>query len=90
MPDHLHLFVRGTAQTADLSEFTKRSKQLSGYHGKRVAKHRVWQSGYFERTLKDDEDGTAVVTYILDNPVRAGLVSSASEYPFARRLTPSA
>ena len=41
----------------------------------------MWQAGYFERVLRDDEPELPVARYIIENPVRAGLVTSAGSYP---------
>lgn len=82
MPDHAHLVVEGSTESASLSAFAQRAKQLSGYHGKRLADGRVWQSGYHERVLRADQDTPSVVAYVLANPVRAGLVENPADYPF--------
>jgi len=49
----------------------------------------LWQRSYFEHVLRDDEDPFQVARYILDNPVRAGLVQSPENYPFLGSLTMS-
>jgi hypothetical protein len=43
---------------------------------------RLWQAGYFDRVLREDDSTFAVARYIVQNPVRAGLVRSPVEYPF--------
>ena len=42
----------------------------------------LWQDGYYERVLRRDEDIKEVARYIFENPVRAGLVQSPTEYPY--------
>ena len=44
---------------------------------------RLWQDGYFDRLLRREEATCEVVGYIIGNPVRAGLCSDASRYPFS-------
>jgi putative transposase len=83
MPDHLHMVVHGAAESAVLPRYVKRAKQLSGYYGKRLLGRPIWQSGYYERVLREVEDTRHVVAYLLDNPVRAGLVEHAVDYPFS-------
>jgi len=83
MPDHMHVLVKGMDDDASLSSFTKRAKQLSGYHGRQLSSEPIWQPGYFERVLRDDEDTRVVAAYILNNPVRAGLVSAPGDYRFS-------
>jgi REP element-mobilizing transposase RayT len=83
MPDHLHAFVEGLTAGASLPIFIRKAKQMSGYYGKRVAGQAIWQDGYYDRILRANEDSRSVIAYLLDNPVRAGLVASAAEYPFS-------
>jgi len=83
MPDHLHLLAFGTADQSCLPVFAQRAKQLSGFYGQRACGRRVWQSGYFERVLRESEDTRTVTRYILANPVRAGLVANPAVYPFS-------
>jgi len=42
----------------------------------------LWQHGYYERILRRDEASVLVCHYILNNPVRAGLVADPADYPF--------
>jgi hypothetical protein len=44
---------------------------------------RLWQDAYHERVLRNEEQTKTVIAYLLNNPVRAGLVASAKEYPFS-------
>ncbi len=83
MPDHLHALVAGTSEQADLAAFVKRFKQLAGFAYKQRYGESLWQPGYHERVLRDDEGTEAVARYILANPVRAGLTRELGDYPFA-------
>lgn len=83
MPNHLHLLVEGDGGRCPLPAFVKRAKQCSGFHGKKIIGEAVWQAGYFERVLRETEDTRTVVAYILDNPVRRGLVQNARDYPLS-------
>ena len=82
MPDHLHALVEGLRPDADFRRFVRVFKQRSSFHWKRRTSSELWQRGYFEHVLRDDEDSFDVAKYILDNPVRAGLVATPQEYPF--------
>jgi putative transposase len=83
MPDHMHVLAVGGEGCDDLDEFVKKAKQMSGYHGKRLIQRPVWQPGYYERVLRDWEDTRVVAAYILDNPVRKGLVKAPQDYPLS-------
>ena len=82
MPDHAHLLVEGLGEDSDFKRFTKMAKQRSGGLYARTHHQRLWQEGYYERVLRDEDDTRALARYILSNPVRAGLVESPDEYPF--------
>jgi len=83
MPDHLHLLVEGTGAASDLRRFIKLAKQHSGFLYRRNHNQPLWQEGYDDRVLRNDEHTIDVARYILANPVRAGLVASPAEYPFS-------
>ena len=83
MPDHLHYLAEGLTDRADLMRFTRAFRQGSGYQLRRTGHERPWQEGYFDRHLRDEEATIDVVSYIVATPVRAGLCTSAHEYPFS-------
>jgi len=82
MPDHVHLLVHGTSAAADLRRFVKTAKQSSGQTYAARTKRRLWQDGYYDHVVRPEEDPTAIVRYIIENPVRAGIVQSSLDYPF--------
>ena len=81
MPDHAHLLVEGLDETSDLRRFAKLAKQRSSALHKKKTGHRLWQEGYFERVLRDDDSGPEYARYIVNNPMRKGLVASPRDYP---------
>jgi len=83
MPDHLHVLVEADSEQADFTMFVKRFKQTTGFVHRRETRQPLWQPGYHERVLRDDEATLTVVRYILENPIRAGLATDLGEYPFA-------
>ena len=83
MPDHLPLLVEGTDVVSDLQRFVFSAKQSTGYAYRRQKRGRLWQEGYYDHVLRHDESIIAKARYILENPVRAGLVRAVDEYPFS-------
>ena len=84
MPDHLHLVVEGRTDNADLQRFVKIAKQRVVYslrdeHGV----HSIWQEGYHDWVLRPHQSTEDVVRYVLNNPIRAGLVARPEDYPFS-------
>jgi REP element-mobilizing transposase RayT len=41
----------------------------------------LWQSGFHDRAIRDDEDLLPFARYIVANPLRAGLVNKIGDYP---------
>jgi REP-associated tyrosine transposase len=80
MPDHLHALVTGGTDDADLGRFVHGAKQRSGWLFSQTERRRLWQKGYYERVLRDEETTPAVVEYIVNNPLRAGLVDRPMDY----------
>jgi len=86
MPDHLHLLSEGQSADSDAKRFIARAKQYSGYYYKQAHGSVLWQRYGFEHLLRDEELVLVVAKYILENPVRAGLVKRVEDYPFVGSL----
>ena len=82
MPDHVHFLVQGTSESSDGRRVIKLGKQYAGYTYSAEYGRKLWQPWGFDRVLRDDESSLVVARYIVENPVRAGLVKTVSEYPF--------
>jgi putative transposase len=82
MPDHIHFVVEGVSTTADLQSLAKDFKQRTGFAYKRQTGQPLWQEGFYDRVLRQDENLEETVRYLLGNPVRAGLVRHPIEWPY--------
>jgi REP element-mobilizing transposase RayT len=82
MPDHLHLLLGGQ-ENSDLSDYMKAFKQVSAYSYKQEFNDTLWQRSYYEHVLRGDEDVRNSALYILNNPVRAGIVQDFRQYPYS-------
>jgi hypothetical protein len=74
--------VEAQATDSDCRRFIARAKQLSGYHFQKLFGRRLWQRYGFERTLRSNDATWSVARYIVENPIRAGLVERVQDYPF--------
>jgi hypothetical protein len=45
-----------------------------------------WQKGFFDHVIRSHESYDAKSVYVRENPVRAGLVRKAEEWPYAGEL----
>ena len=78
MPDHVHLFVRGVHSFV-LSTWVGGLKRAISVA---VAKQRLWQPGFFDHVLRSSESYAEKWNYVRENPVRAGLVDHAANWPY--------
>ena len=83
MPDHVHALLAGRSDRADAAACVAMFRQRSGYQHRRRTSRRLWQEGYFDRVLRSEDQTRAVVSYIVGNPVRAGLCQRPGDYPFS-------
>ena len=77
MPDHVHALLSfppsGKAMQLVISKWKEwTAKQLKI----------VWQRDFFEYRLRREESWREKADYILENPVRKGLVGRAEDWPF--------
>jgi len=81
MPDHLHIVGQLGECTLDKVMHSLKSYSARGLAVAGVATP-VWQKGYYDHGLRDDEDYRSRVEYVLQNPLRAGLVRRVEDYPY--------
>tara|TARA_R100001244_G_scaffold64627_7_gene53513 strand:+ start:17116 stop:17616 length:501 start_codon:yes stop_codon:yes gene_type:complete len=81
MPDHLHWLVQ--LQSGSLDELMRRIKSNSArqINQRLGTQGPIWQPGYHDRALRQDEDMQSAARYIVANPLRAGLVKHIGDYP---------
>jgi hypothetical protein len=53
-----------------------------GYWYRQRTGEYLWQPGYWDRVLRDEDDVLEAVRYIVANPLRAGLVTDLTKYPW--------
>jgi REP element-mobilizing transposase RayT len=81
MPDHQHLIITGAGKGSDAWNAVLRYKQKTGFWMSRNRYEMRWQKDFYDHIMRNHEDLVAQVKYVLDNPVRKGLVSSWQDYP---------
>jgi REP element-mobilizing transposase RayT len=71
-------------KTDSLSTLMHSLKSYTAKHVNAVLQRQgsLWQAQYFEHAVRRDEDLNEIVLYMLNNPVRAGLVQDFHDYPF--------
>ena len=85
MPDHVHLVLTplyDRSAFVSVAEIMQGIKSASAHKINRALNRsgQVWQRESFDRVLRREESIYAKVEYMIQNPVRAGLVKTAMEY----------
>ena len=92
LPDHLHTIWTLPPGDADFagrwkaikSHFTRTLVQQGvAMRSNAKGEYPLWQRRYWEHTIQDEDDWQRHVDYIHYNPVKHGLVTHASAWPFS-------
>lgn len=93
LPDHIHVIWTLAEGDADYSKrwrLIKANFSRCLAPGERTSLSRdskaergVWQRRYWEHTIRDDSDFAVHMDYIHYNPVKHGLVSRPSDWPYS-------
>jgi len=83
MPDHLHALLEGLTDASDLRKCAAMFRQRTGRDFKLAGRrHRLWQEGFYDHVLRNEDASLEVARYIAGNPVRAELCRDAREYAY--------
>ncbi len=93
LPDHLHAIWSLPAEDADFSSrwsiiksgFSRGMPRAVSRSPSKIAKREkgIWQRRYWEHAVRDETDLQHHVDYIHYNPVKHGLVSRATDWPYS-------
>jgi putative transposase len=83
MPNHVHLVVSLEDGAPALAETLQRIK---GYTALQANKHlgrtgQFWQRETYDHIVRSGDEMQRVIAYVLNNPVKAGLVESWEQWP---------
>ena len=100
MPDHLHILLQAGNSPKDLKEFVRgfksycsvvspetTNKHRDRSHDAIAMKRKLWQRSFYEHILRREEDIADVSEYILNNPVRRGLVEERGQYKWCELVS---
>ena len=77
MPDHVHMIVSFAREQRNIDAVVSAWKRYA------ATKYGVvWQQGFFEHRLRRHESAEEKAKYIMQNPVRAGLMREPGEWPY--------
>ena len=81
MPDHFHWLISlDKGSLADLMRQVK-SKSTRVVNAVAGRQGRLWQPGFHDHAVRQEENLESIARYIVANPLRAGLVKTCGDYP---------
>jgi putative transposase len=81
MPEHLHTISIGHHNDSDALRSIETFKHSTGWWLKNNRPETKWQKSSYDRIARAGE-GVHLADYLINNPVRRGLVSDWRDYPF--------
>ena len=89
MPDHIHLLISPLESGVNISDFIgsfkSKTSRIAWKHG---LKGKVWQGRFYDHVERKIESLKNTCEYILNNPVRKGLVEKWEDYQFSGIIDP--
>ena len=88
MPDHVHLFVCGDPQFVLATWIGALKQNLAKAANQSKSGGQIWQEGFFDHMLRNDESMSQKWDYIRENALRASLVDRAEAWPHQGEIVP--
>lgn len=85
MPNHVHLVFRLLSETQSVSGVMKLIKGSTSRECNKVLNKtgKFWQVESFDRLIRDAYEMYNIINYVLNNPVKAGLVSKPEDWKYS-------
>ena len=83
MPDHIHLLFK----LKEKESLSKVLQKFGSFTGRQICLKLdrpggIWQEGYYDRAIRDEEELQRAFAYILNNPIKAGYVTDLIDWPW--------
>ncbi|HUY81318.1 MAG TPA: transposase [Acidobacteriaceae bacterium] len=81
MPDHFHILI---SPKESLERAMQNIRGGFSFRAKRAFEWNqdIWQAGFSDHRIRDNEDWNRHILYILHNPVKAGLCERSEDYKY--------
>ena len=83
MPDHIHLVVKPRLKAIDSCVGSLKGASAREVNRMERLIWNIWQPGYIARPIESSTVLSREIEYLENNPVRAGLADSPTEYGFS-------
>lgn len=76
MPDHVHWLM----QLGEPKQLSSLMQLVKSWVTREIGQA-IWQRGFYEHALRQEEDCKNMARYIIANPLRAKIVTNINDYP---------
>ncbi len=76
MPNHVHLIAAFSRERGITNTISSWKRYIARQHGVK------WQAGFFEHRLRNQAEHDEKLSYVLQNPLRADLVTRLRDWPY--------
>jgi len=83
MTNHLHLELASLSDNSDAILLLPDFKGSATSQARAIGVRNLWEKGFYDHILTDDDDHDAVAWYIFNNPVRKCLVNDPRDWPYS-------
>jgi putative DNA methylase len=84
MPNHVHVLLT-SIEKYSLSKIIHSWKSFTAHQANKALNRtgEFWQTEYYDRYIRNDKHLSAAVEYIINNPVKAGLIGKAENWKWS-------
>ncbi|PWK26652.1 transposase IS200 family protein [Arcicella aurantiaca] len=85
MSNHIHLVFTVLNEDINLYTILQRLKQFTASQANKILNKTgsFWQEESYDRVVRNEGELTRIISYVLNNPVKIGLVENWRDYPFS-------
>jgi REP element-mobilizing transposase RayT len=85
MSNHIHLVFTVLNEDINLYTILQRLKQFTATQANKILNKTgsFWQEESYDRVVRNESELTRIISYVLNNPVKIGLVENWRDYPFS-------
>lgn len=85
MLDHAHVLLSPAESGVEIARWLRRFKSYTGHEFARLGgTPPLWQRSAFDHVCREGETAEEVLTYIVNNPVRVGLIECWQDWPWTK------
>ena len=85
MSNHIHIVFTVLNENINLYTILQRLKQFTATEANKILNRTgaFWQQESYDRVVRDAKELSRIIIYVLNNPVKIGLVEDWRDYPFS-------